>query len=223
MSSQRFADRRDAGRALGARLVAEHVDGSGAGTVVLGLPRGGVIVAAEVAAALRAPLDVLVVRKLGLPWQPELAMGAIAAVGDVVETVRVAAVLDAAHVDEAVFDEVRRRVLLELRRRETAYRDGRPALAVTGRSVVIVDDGLATGATMRAAVVAVRRQAPAHVTVAVPIGSPTALLTLEAEADAAVCLSAPPTFRAVGQGYDEFGETLDEEVRRALPGSRTGR
>ena len=219
MSAQRFADRRDAGRALGARLVEEKHDA--AQTVVLGLPRGGVIVAAEVASALGAPLDVLVVRKLGLPWQPELAMGAIAAVGDVVETVRVAAVLDAAHVDEAVFDEVRRRELLELRRREAAYRDGRPALAVTGRSVVIVDDGLATGATMRAAVVAVRRQHPAHVTVAVPIGSPTALADLTAEADAAVCLSAPHSFRAVGQGYDDFGETVDEEVRQALARSRT--
>jgi predicted phosphoribosyltransferase len=219
MSAQRFADRRDAGRALGARLVEEKDDARQ--TVVLGLPRGGVIVAAEVASALGAPLDVLVVRKLGLPWQPELAMGAIAAVGDVVETVRVAAVLDAAHVDEAVFDEVRRRELLELRRREAAYRDGRPALAVTGRSVVIVDDGLATGATMRAAVVAVRRQNPAHVTVAVPIGSPTALAALTAEADAAVCLSAPHGFRAVGQGYADFGETVDEEVRQALARSRT--
>ena len=219
MSAQRFADRRDAGRALGARLVEEKHDA--AQTVVLGLPRGGVIVAAEVASALGAPLDVLVVRKLGLPWQPELAMGAIAAVGDVVETVRVAAVIDAAHVDEAVFDEVRRRELLELRRREAAYRDGRPALAVTSRSVVIVDDGLATGATMRAAVVAVRRQHPAHVTVAVPIGSPTALADLTAEADAAVCLSAPHGFRAVGQGYDDFGETVDEEVRQALARSRT--
>ena len=219
MSAQRFADRRDAGRALGARLVEEKH--GAAQTVVLGLPRGGVIVAAEVASALGAPLDVLVVRKLGLPWQPELAMGAIAAVGDVVETVRVATVLDAARVDEAVFDEVRRRELLELRRREAAYRDGRPALAVTGRSVVIVDDGLATGATMQAAVVAVRRQEAAHVTVAVPIGSPTALADLTAEADAAVCLSAPRGFRAVGQGYDDFGETVDEEVRQALARSRT--
>jgi putative phosphoribosyl transferase len=228
MSALRFADREDAGRALGARLAADRdarKDAEKDGprdTVVLGLPRGGVIVAVEVAAALDAPLDVLVVRKLGLPWQPELAMGAIAAVGDVVETVRVPTVLDAAQVREESFDEVRRNELLELRRREAAYRDGRPALPVTGRSVVLVDDGLATGATMRAAVVAVRRQDPARVVVAVPIASPTALEALAAEADETVCLSAPRGFRAVGQGYEDFGQTVDEEVRRALARSRAG-
>ncbi|HLM05557.1 MAG TPA: phosphoribosyltransferase family protein [Blastococcus sp.] len=219
MFPQRFADRRAAGRALGARLATEA--GNVSGTVVLGLPRGGVVVAAEVAAALGAPLDVLVVRKLGLPWQPELAMGAIAAVGDAVETVRVGTVLDAARVDEETFDEVRRRELLELRRREAAYRGGRPALAVGGRPVVLVDDGLATGATMRAAVVAVRRQDPARLTVAVPIASPTALETLTTEAGDVVCLWAPSGFRAVGQGYQDFGETTDDEVRRTLAEART--
>jgi putative phosphoribosyl transferase len=208
----RWADRRDAGRALAARVRAAPPEG----LVVLGLPRGGVVVAAEVAAALGAPLDVLVVRKLGLPWQPELAMGAIAAVGDAVETVRVESVLAAAGVAPDTFEAVRREELAELRRRELAYRDGRPGLAVTGRAVVVVDDGLATGATMRAAVTAVRRQEPTRVTAAVPVGSPSACRAMEAEVDELVCLSAPPSFRAVGQAYRNFAPTTDEEVRAAL-------
>ncbi len=212
MTHQRFADRRAAGRALGAHLARDRPrDG-----VVLGLPRGGVIVAAEVAAALGAPLDVLVVRKLGLPWQRELAMGAIAAVGGAVETVRVESVLAAAHVSPAVFDEVRQKEIAELRRRETTYRGDRPPIDLRGRAVVVVDDGLATGATMRAAVVAVRRQDPARITVAVPIGSPTACAAVAPDVDEVVCLSAPPSFRAVGQGYDDFSATSDEEVRAAL-------
>jgi putative phosphoribosyl transferase len=208
----RWADRRAAGRALAERLVAAPPEG----LVVLGLPRGGVVVAAEVAVALGAPLDVLVVRKLGLPWQPELAMGAIAAVGETVETVRVDSVLAAAGVAPDTFESVRQEELAELRRRELAYRDGRPALAVGGRAVVVVDDGLATGATMRAAVVAVRRQGPTRVTAAVPVGSPSACLATEAEVDELVCLSAPPSFRAVGQAYRDFAPTTDEEVRAAL-------
>jgi predicted phosphoribosyltransferase len=211
---ERFADRRAAGRALGQRLVAMCAPGPD--LVVLGLPRGGVVVAAEVAATLTAPLDVLVVRKLGLPWQPELAMGAIAAVGDAVETVRVARVLDSAQVDEEAFAEVRRSELAELRRRETAYRGDRPPVALTGQSVVLVDDGLATGATMRAAVVAVRRHDPGRIVVAVPIGSPRACASLAPDVDDLVCLEAPRSFRAVGQGYADFGETTDDEVRAAL-------
>jgi predicted phosphoribosyltransferase len=175
-----------------------------------------VIVAAEVAAALAAPLDVLVVRKLGLPWQPELAMGAIAAVGESVETVRTDEVLRRAHVDEETFAAVREHELAELRRRERAYRGGRPALALDGRAVVLVDDGLATGSTMRAAVVAVRRNAPVALTVAVPIGSPRACAALEPDVDELVCLSAPGSFRAVGQGYVDFAPTGDDEVRGAL-------
>jgi predicted phosphoribosyltransferase len=208
----RFADRREAGRALAERLSTTERGG----VVVLGLPRGGVIVAAEVAAALAAPLDVLVVRKLGLPWQPELAMGAIAAVGETVETVRTEEVLRRAHVDDETFAGVRERELAELRRREQAYRGDRPALALRGRAVVLVDDGLATGSTMRAAVVAVRRNAPAALTVAVPIGSPRACAALEPDVDELVCLSAPGSFRAVGQGYVDFAPTGDDEVRTAL-------
>jgi putative phosphoribosyl transferase len=212
MSPRHFADRRDAGRVLGERLAATARENP----VVLGLPRGGVVVAAEVAAVLAAPLDVLVVRKLGLPWQPELAMGAIAAAGDVVETVRADAVLDRVHVDDETFAAVRDRELTELRRRESAYRGQRPVLPLTGRDVLLVDDGLATGSTMRAAVVAVRRSAPHRITVAVPIGSPTACAALELSVDELVCLSAPRYFGAVGQGYADFTPTSDDDVRAAL-------
>jgi len=213
--SRRFADRRAAGRALGERLAPGEP-----GAVVLGLPRGGVIVAAEVAAALDAPLDVLVVRKLGLPWQPELAMGAIAGVGDAVETVTTDVVLAKAHVDGETFEAVRREELAELRRRETAYRGERPSVAVRGRPVVLVDDGLATGATMRAAVAAARRQDPARITVAVPVGSPATVAELAPDVDEVVCLSSPSSFRAVGQGYADFAPTSDDEVRAALASSR---
>jgi putative phosphoribosyl transferase len=208
----RFADRRAAGRALGERLALDPpVD-----PVVLGLPRGGVIVAAEVAAALHAPLDVLVVRKLGLPAQPELAMGAIAVAGETLETVRMEHVLAAAHVDEEMFAQVRDREFDELRRREAAYRGDRPPLPLSGRDVVLVDDGLATGATMRVAVVAVRRQHPRRLLVAVPIGAPRACAALEQHVDLLVCLEAPRGFRAVGQGYADFAETTDDQVRTAL-------
>jgi putative phosphoribosyl transferase len=210
-----FADRRVAGRALGERLAREGLTAP----LVLGLPRGGVVVAAEVAAALGAPLDVLVVRKLGLPGQPELAMGAIAAVGDAIETVRVDAVLLTAGVDAATFEQVSARELAELRRREAAYRDDRPPVEVRGRAVVLVDDGLATGATMHAAVVAVRAGGPASVTAAVPVGSPRACAALEPMVDRVVCLLAPRSFRAVGQAYGDFGQTTDEEVRGALHGT----
>jgi putative phosphoribosyl transferase len=212
---RRFADRRDAGRAL-AEALRPHIGEQAARALVLGLPRGGVVVAAEVAAALGAPLDVLVVRKLGLPWQPELAMGAIAAVGDTVETVRTEAVLATARVGQDTFAEVRGEELAELRRREAAYRGDRPAVPVRGRVVLLVDDGLATGSTMRAAVLAVRRQEPARIIVAAPVGSPTACAALGDEVDDVVCLSAPPNFRAVGQAYADFAPTSDDEVREAL-------
>jgi predicted phosphoribosyltransferase len=217
----RFADRRDAGRALGTALT-ERAQGAGPadGLVVLGLPRGGVVVAAEVASALGAPLDVLVVRKLGLPWQPELAMGAIAAVGDAVETVRTETVIDRARVEPATFEEVRDEELAELRRRESAYRGDHPAVPVAGRPVIVVDDGLATGATMRAAVTALRRQEPARITVAVPIGSPATCAELASLVDQVVCLQAPRSFRAVGQGYADFAPTSDDEVREALARAR---
>src|SRR3954447_14302152 len=209
-----FADRRDAGRALGAAL-AERLGGA-ADVVGLALPRGGVVVAAEVAAALDADLDLVAVRKLGLPWQPELAMGAIAAAGDAVEAVRTEQVLARADVAPASCGEVRRRELAELRRREQAYGGIRPPVPLAGRTVVVVDDGLATGATMRAAVAAVRRARPARVLVAAPVGSPKACADLAAAVDDVVCLWAPASFSAVGQGYRDFAPTSDDEVREAL-------
>ncbi|MGY1641940.1 phosphoribosyltransferase [Geodermatophilus sp. SYSU D00703] len=214
MTAKPFADRAAAGRALAARLA-----GSAApDLVVLGLPRGGVVVAAEVARALGGTLDIVVVRKVGVPWQPELAMGAIAAAGEDVETVREERVLARVDLDDEAFARAREDEIAELRRREQAYRQGRPATPLAGRPVVLVDDGLATGSTMRAAVAAVRRQAPARVTVAVPVASPFACERIAADVDEVACLWAPASFSAVGQGYDDFRATTDEEVRAALDG-----
>ncbi|MGY1811731.1 phosphoribosyltransferase [Blastococcus sp. SYSU D00820] len=221
MSAPRFADRRDAGRVLAEQVAAACPPAdraAGPEMVVLGLPRGGVVVAAEVARALAAPLDVLVVRKLGLPARPELAMGAIAAVGDGIETVRNAHVLARAGVDEATFAAVQERELAELRRRTAAYRGDRPPVPVEGRTVVLVDDGIATGATARAAVAAIRQGRPAAVVLAVPVAAPSACADLAAQVDALVVAGAPAGFRAVGQAYADFGETSDEEVRAALDG-----
>jgi putative phosphoribosyl transferase len=212
--ARRFADRRDAGRALARALLA---DGAGPDAVVLGLPRGGVVVAAEVAAALHAPLDVVVVRKLGLPGHAELAMGALATVGGEVETVRTAV---AAEVDEPAFAAVRQREMAELLRRERDYRAGRPPVPLRGRAVLVVDDGLATGATVGAAVAAVARQAPSSVTVAVPVGSPRACSELAGRVDHLVCLESPRGFRAVGQAYRDFSATPEEAVRAALDARR---
>lgn len=214
---RRFTDRRAAGRALAAALTPDVVDPERAGDVaVLGLPRGGVPVAAEVATSLGAPLDVVVVRKLGLPGQPELAMGAVAGVGESVELVRNEEVLAHAAVSEADLESVREREVAELRRRETAYRGGRGGLGVRGRVVVLVDDGLATGSSMRAAVAAVRHQQPVRIVVAVPVGAADTCAGLAADVDAVVCLSQPVPFMAVGQAYDDFDQTDDDEVRRAL-------
>jgi predicted phosphoribosyltransferase len=206
----RFADRRHAGAALAHQL--EHLAGR-SGLVVLALPRGGVPVAYEVARALGAPLDVFVVRKLGLPGHPELAMGAIASGG-----VRVMNedVLTWHRPSAAAIEAVTRAELIELERRERAYRDGRRPLPVEGRTVILVDDGLATGSTMRAAVLAVRRLLPARVIVAVPVGARETCAALRAVADQVVCALTPVPFSAVGVWYDDFSQTTDEEVRRLL-------
>ena len=209
-----FADRREAGRALGERLAADPREG----VVVLGLPRGGAVVAAAVAEVLGAPVDVLLVRKLGLPGQPELAMGAIAGSGEDVHTVRSEDVIVRAGVGPEAFERVRAAELAELRRREAAYRGDRPPVRVRGRPVVLADDGLATGATMRAAVAAMRAAGAGPITVAVPVGSPRACARLAGEADEIVCLWAPEGFRAVQQGYADFAPTSDDEVRACLRG-----
>jgi putative phosphoribosyl transferase len=219
MNGWRFPDRRSAGRLLAAKLdaYARRSD-----VVVLGLPRGGVPVAFEVARALDAPLDVFVVRKLGVPFQPELAMGAIASGG-----VRVLND-DVLMITGITPDMVARVVALEereLARREHLYRNGRPPLALTGKIVILVDDGLATGSTMRAAVEAVRRLQPARVIVAVPVGARETCQLLAQTADNVICLQIPDPFSAVGLWYEDFSQTTDDEVSALVEkaASRTAR
>jgi predicted phosphoribosyltransferase len=205
-----FEDRTDAGRRLAGRL--GHLAGQ-RGLLVLGLPRGGVPVAAEVADVLGAELDVMVVRKLGLPGQPELAMGAIATGG-----VRVLnpSVLEAGRVSADTVEAVAEREGRELARRETRYRGDRPAPEIAGRTVVLVDDGMATGATMRAAVEAARALEAGRVIVAVPTASREARELLAEGADEVVCVDAPEPYYAVGYWYRRFDQTSDDEVARLL-------
>ena len=214
-----YDDRHHAGRVLAALLTGHPLLTSGLPPTVLGLPRGGVVVAAPVAAALDCPLDAVVVRKLGLPGRPELAMGAVAAVAGRLEVVWNPLVLARTRVPDADLDAVVRREVAELRRRDEAYRGGRPPPVLDGALAVLVDDGLATGATMRAALEAVRRHHPAAVVVAVPVGAPETCRMLAREVDALVCPSTPRPFRAVGQAYSDFSPTSDEEVREALAGN----
>jgi putative phosphoribosyl transferase len=206
----RFRDRREAGRQLA--LTLRRYAGR-AGVVVLGLPRGGVPVAYEVASALGVPLDVFVVRKLGLPGHEELAMGAIASGGIVVLNEEITQLLN---VPAAVVAEVRDREARELARREAEYRDGRPPLDVRGRTVILVDDGLATGASMRAAIEALRRRAPAHIVVAVPIAAQQTCADLRHEVEEIVCAVTPEPFHAVGLWYRDFSPVEDAEVRELL-------
>jgi predicted phosphoribosyltransferase len=204
-----YADRTAAGRALGSALAREgHING----TMVLGLPRGGVPVAAEVAAALDAALDVLVVRKLGVPGHEELAMGAVAAGGVRVLDQRVVREAD---VDAEAIADVTRRERDEVDRQEVAFRGDRPPLAPEAKRVVVVDDGLATGSTMRAAVGALRAVGAAEVVVAVPVGSAQAVEVLRDEADAVICPCVPEPFVAVGAWYERF-EPVDDDAVRAL-------
>ena len=167
----------------------------------------------EVASALRAPLDVFVVRKLGVPGQEELAMGAIASGGVRVLNEDVMGVL---RIPERVIDQVAAAELRELERRERAYRGSRPRLDLAGRTVILVDDGLATGSTMRAAALAVRRQRPARIVVAVPVAAAETCAEFSREVDEVVCARTPEPFRAVGWWYEDFGQTSDEEVRELL-------
>ena len=210
MAAREFADRADAGRRLAERLGAYAGRGD---VIVLGLPRGGVPVAAEVARSLPAPLDVCVVRKLGVPGDEELALGAIAAGGVLVLNDRVVSGL---HLSDEAIAAVAAVERAELRRREQAYRGERPPADVAGRTVIVVDDGLATGATMRAAVRAVRMRAPARVVVAVPVAAPETCAALGPEVDEVVCALRPSDFRSVGGWYDDFAPTTDDEVRRCV-------
>lgn len=181
--------------------------------MVLALPRGGVPVAAEVARRLDAPLDILVVRKIGLPDNPEVAVGAIGPDGAIVLDQRF---MDRLGLTGRELAPVIERERAELVRREGAYRSGRPPLNLTGRTVIIVDDGLATGSTMSVAVTAVRRKQPAAIVVAVPVASPDAVQRLARQADSVVCALTPYYFRAVGEWYDDFAQTTDAQVRACL-------
>ena len=209
-SGGRFRDRGEAGRLLGERLAQPRALGH---VVVLGLPRGGVPVARQVARALGAPLDVFLVRKLGFPGQPELAMGAIASGGIRVLNEQLVREL---RLSNELIDRVAEQEEKELSRREQAYRGDRPPLDLCGKTVVLVDDGLATGATMRAAVEAVRRHGPRRVVVAVPSAPPHALEDLRDGIDELVWLIAPDPFYAVGLWYEDFREVSDGDVRRLL-------
>jgi len=213
-NGSRFRDRRHAGQVLGWRLVEAGVlERFPEPRLVLGLPRGGVPVAGEVARILAAPLDVFVVRKLGVPGHEELAMGAIASGGGRVLN---EAVIDRLGVTEDEVEAVARSEASVLDRRERAYRDDRPPAPVARATVIVVDDGLATGASMRAAVQALRPQDPAAVVVAVPVASPETCRDIRAEAEEVVCVLTPENFLAVGQAYDDFSPTTDDEVRAVL-------
>jgi putative phosphoribosyl transferase len=205
-----FRDRRHAGRLL-ARRLSTYADNPK--VLVLALPRGGVAVAFEVAKALYAPLDVFVVRKLGVPGIEELAMGAIASGG--VRIMNESVVHDL-NIPAEVIDAVAAKELEEVRRRERVYRGDRPLPDTRGRIVIVVDDGLATGATMRAAIIAVRQQQPARTVVAVPIAPRETLEEIQTQADEVVCLMIPKRFFGIGQGYQDFSQLTDVEVQALL-------
>lgn len=211
----KFRDRHDAGRRLAAELgtYAHRPD-----VIVLALPRGGVPVGFEVATALGVPLDVFVVRKLGLPWHEELAMGAIAS-GDVEVLDR--DLMRIAHVSDAQLDAIRATERAELARRERLYRNDRPRPNLFGKTVILVDDGLATGSSVRAAVGALRMEAPQRIVVAVPVSAPVVCDSFRDVADEIICAETPEPFRAVGEWYDDFAQTTDEEVHVLLERARS--
>lgn len=215
--TRQFRDRHEAGKRLAARLVRYR---NRPDVLVMAIPRGGVPVAYEVAKALAVPLDVIVVRKLGLPGQPELAMGAIASGGvrvlnqDVVRALRI---------PERTIDSVAALEAAELERRERLYRGERPAEDPTGQTVILVDDGLATGSSMQAAIAAQRARGAASIVVAVPVGPRSTCLEIGRLADELVCLKQPAFFAAVGEWYADFNPTTDDEVRQLLESSHSFR
>jgi putative phosphoribosyl transferase len=214
--AKRFADRRDAGRQLAAALTPLAEEGS----IVIGLPRGGVPVAEEVALALRSPLEVLAVRKLGAPHNPEYGIGAIVEDGTRVLDMGALAALgvDAEALEAIVVEET-----VELRRRVEVYRGGRERVRVEGRTAIVVDDGVATGVTDTAALRAIRRDQPAHLVLAVPVCARESAALLREEADEFVCLSEPRLLRGVGQWYADFAQVSDEEVIASLDRVMMGR
>jgi len=207
-----FTDRAEAGRLLAQRLAGRQWAPP---VVVLALPRGGVPIGAEVARALHAPLDLLLVRKIGVPWQPELAVAAVVdgASPEIVvdEEVRAMGGIDRAYIEAQAKVELR-----EIERRRQLYLGGRAPLAVQGATAIVVDDGIATGTTVRAALKALRRRQPAHLVLAVPVAPPDTVRALRAEVDELVCLAEPEPFHAVGAHYEEFHQVDDDEVLAAL-------
>ena len=214
MTNLPYRNRHEAGRKLARHLVelAAWED-----PLALALPRGGAPVAAEVAVALNAELDVLVVRKIGLPWQPEVAMGAIASGGI---CVRNEAVVHALGISDRDFDRVMREEKAELRRRERRYRGDRGPIRIQNRTVIVVDDGLATGSTMQAAVAALREADPLRILVAVPVGARESVEVLRRDADEVICPETPEPFGAISAFYDDFSQVSDGEVETLLAAAR---
>ena len=207
---RRFRDRTEAGRLLASQLVRY---GSCPNLLILALPRGGVPVAFEIARALHAPLDIFLVRKLGVPGQEELAMGAVAS-GNV--RVLQSDVVGAFRIPQSVIEAVTVEEIRELARRERAFRGDRSSPQVRGRDIILVDDGLATGSTMHAAVRALKQQDPERIAVAVPVASSEACDEFKSEVDEVICLRSPASFHAVGLWYETFPQLTDEEVRQFL-------
>jgi len=211
----RFRNRAEAGRLLAHKLEQYR---NMPGLLVLGLPRGGVPVAYAVAIALNAPLDILLVRKLGVPGQDELAMGAIASNGILILN---NSVIQRLGIPESVVEAVSKRETKELHRREQDYRGVRPPVDIPGKTVIVIDDGLATGSTMKAAIAALRRQNPAKIIAAVPTASPETCEELKSAADEIVCAIMPEPFYAVGFSYEDFEQTTDAEVRELIQQAST--
>jgi len=210
-----FADRLDAGKRLAQALADFH----GKNAVVLAIPRGGVVVGFEIAAALVLPLDVIIPRKLGAPGNPEFAIGAVAEDGSMVLDDSVVAYLG---VSRGYVEEESERQRSEIARRMTLYREGAPATEVRGKDVIVVDDGIATGSTMKAALLSVKNRGAKSVTVAVPVGPPSTIQELTRLSDRVVCLYMPEYFEAIGQFYEDFSQTSDDEVLRLLRLSKAG-
>ncbi len=207
---ERYKDRKEAGLKLVQYL--DHYVGA-PGLLVLALPRGGIVVANEIARALKAELDVFVVRKLGAPDEPELAMGAVAE-GGIIELNR--SVVDFLSISKEQIEKSAEQELTLLRHRQQLYRQKRPQLQISGKTILLVDDGLATGATMKVALKAVKKHDPERVAVAVPVGAPSTVRELRAEANDMICPMQPDHFMAVGAWYEEFGQVSDEEVSEVL-------